>query len=228
MRFESIMSPICPCSKSLTRFTQLNKCGNALYITWNHFYFRKKKHRKCIAKNWKCKDPVFVGFIIINVWVLHLDLTLQEKVFKKGNATDDDVPALNQWAPPLLPISEPLHRDESKDEAQPSFKPPFVLRISRRERGKILGQEQKRKSISSEPWTGAGFLRCVQYLWPLWSRVNNLILLTLSMTPGIRPLLIFCDCCEIAYVTSVLMGSRAFQIHEVPPPQMQCSDSPFR
>lgn len=85
------------------------------------------------------------------------------------------------------------------------------------EKGKAPGSHVKMKRFSSEPWTGLGFLSCVCYLLPFWSRANNLILLTLSMAPGIRALLICRDCCEIVYVKSIFHQSRAFQKQTIPP-----------
>lgn len=105
-------------------------------------------------------------------------------------------------------------------EAKVSFMLPFILRFSGRERERpwtTCKKKKKNQRLSSEPWTGLGFLSCVRYLLPFWSRANNLIPLAMSMTPGIRALLIFWDCCEIVYVKSIFHQRRALQKHAIPP-----------
>lgn len=106
-------------------------------------------------------------------------------------------------------------------EAKVSFMLPFILRFSGRERERpwttCKKKKKKNQRLSSEPWTGLGFLSCVRYLLPFWSRANNLIPLAMSMTPGIRALLIFWDCCEIVYVKSIFHQRRALQKHAIPP-----------
>lgn len=107
-----------------------------------------------------------------------------------------------EWAPPQRP---------SQTLRQRYLSCYHLFSDSVEEKGKDPGPHAKKQRFSSEPWTGLGFLSCVRYLLPFWSRADNLIPLALSLTPGIRALLIFCDCCEIVYVKSIVHWSRAFQ-----------------
>lgn len=113
-----------------------------------------------------------------------------------------------EWAPPQRHNQTPRQRYLSCY---------YLFLDSEEEKGKDPGPHAKNQRFSSEPWTGLGFLSCVRYLLPFWSRANNLIPLALSMTPGIRALLIFWGCCEIVYVKSIFHWRRAFQKHAILP-----------
>lgn len=116
-----------------------------------------------------------------------------------------------------LHVSGLLHKGTTKHRGKGIFHATIRSQIQWKRKGKTLDHMQKNQRFSSEPWTGLGFLSCVRYLLPFWSRANNLIPLALSMTPGIRALLIFWDCCEIVYVKSIFHRRRALQKHAIPP-----------